>query len=383
MPKILINEKTTQLIFEVRSYAPSDENKHHMWCVVRIGIHNDHINFDKTDTFLMNYEIEELADWLYKILNGEKVKSLDEDFYKPDIHFTAILPWNVGLNEKDNNLQASDFDPLLLVISIEFRTKGSYLGEKWTTVLNEKEIREFYNQLKLEIDRLVDLAKKKDERYLCAIATYEPDFGKEYTFFVHDKADDAIWYVDGSYKQVYVVYFQELAIDELPVDYQKMKKIIPVNKESHIFKKILNGGVKLLLTIDDSSIYCYISFPSDKYIFNFEKLSIEEIDAYYVWYILGSLYMEGIYSGSEGYVLIFDDIYFDNLIIEKVKFELVIDEYSDVRLIFNRNNIDDIVNACQKVAEVLNKYKLDKNVIDKAKAIVKIKKVFEKENIIN
>lgn len=54
-----------------------------------------------------------------------------------------------------------------------------------------------------------------------------------------------------------------------------------------------------------------------------------------------------------------------------------------VRLIFNRNNIDDIVNACQKIAEVLNKYKLDKNVIDKAQAIVKIKKVFEKENIIN
>lgn len=92
MPKILINKKSTQLIFEVKNYTPSDENKHHMWCVVRIGIHNDHINFDNTDNFLMNYEIEELADWLYKILNGEKVKSLDEDFYKPDIHFTAILP---------------------------------------------------------------------------------------------------------------------------------------------------------------------------------------------------------------------------------------------------------------------------------------------------
>lgn len=383
MAKILINKKSTQLIFKVKSYTPSDENKHHVWCAVRIGIHNDHINFDKTDNFLMNYEIEELVDWLYKILNGEKVKSLDEDFYKPDIHFTAILPWNVELNEKDNNLAAAVADPLLLIISIEFRTKGSYLGEKWTTILNEQEIREFYNQLKLEIDCFADLAKKKDERYLCAMATYQPDLGKKYTFFVQNKADDAIWYVDGSYKQVYVDYFQELAIDELPVDYQKMKKIIPVNKESHIFKKIVNGDVNLSLIIDDLSIYCYISFPSYKYLFNFEKLSIEEIDVYYVWYILGSLYMEGIYNGLEGYVLIFDDIYFDNLIIEKVKFELVIDEYSGVRLIFNRNNIDDIVNACQKVAEVLNKYKLDKNVIDKAKAIVKIKKVFEKKNIIN
>lgn len=291
MPKILINKKSTQLIFEVKNYTPSDENKHHMWCVVRIGIHNDHINFDKTDNFLMNYEIEELADWLYKILNGEKVKSLDEDFYKPDIHFTAILPWNVGSNEKDNNLVSADFDPLLLIISIEFRTKGSYLGEKWTTILNEQEIREFYNQLQLEIDCLADLAKKKDERYLCAIATYQPDFGKKYSFFVQDKIDDAIWYVDGSYNQVYVDYFQELAIDELPVDYQKMKKIIPVNKKSHIFKKIVNGDVNLSLIIDDLSIYCYISFPSNKYIFNFEKLSIEEIDMYLKTF--GDLYIEG------------------------------------------------------------------------------------------
>lgn len=145
--------------------------------------------------------------------------------------------------------------------------------------------------MQLEIDCLADLAKKKDERYLCAIATYQPDFGKKYSFFVQDKIDDAIWYVDGSYNQVYVDYFQELAIDELPVDYQKMKKIIPVNKKSHIFKKIVNDDVNLSLIIDDLSIYCYISFPSNKYIFNFEKLSIEEIDMYLKTF--GDLYIEG------------------------------------------------------------------------------------------
>lgn len=280
MPRLLLNEDTTELIIELKTYNNSNDG-YDMWSEVRIAIHNDYINFDRTSEFLYNTEVEYLKKWLEDIITGKNVEDKVLDFIEPELCFKVYLPYDERPGDEGSKLIFAKngvyHHPLLLDIIIEFPSNGCYCGEQWTITLDEDEIKDFYIQLVNEMNdclksnkvldyvdhiemtakhleknlgvtipydvmsKLNDLVNTEEfnnkidlminqEKILCAKAKYSR-FSKVYTFLVDEKLDDVDWIVEDSLKEVKVIDFVELTIDELPVDYSQMKKIIPKPKQ--------------------------------------------------------------------------------------------------------------------------------------------------------
>ncbi len=417
MPKLLLNEEVTELAIELKTYYDEDTENGYRWCDIRIAIHNDYINFDQTNEFLMGYEVNYLAKWLKRILDEETIDEKEISFTEPELNFRVHLPYEEHPKEEGSTLLYVKGGvlkhPLLLDVIIEFSSNGVYCGEQWCITLDKEEIQEFYDQLICEMNKCLVIIPKNEEinpikinaahfkknfgkplseeqmikvhdlinsdsfkkridamtngtKLLCAKATYSKDFGKEYTFFVDEKLEDADWYIEDTFQHVYIKEFLELAIDELPVDYWHMKKIVPIDN-----KKIEYNDIVFELNSSEDGFYACLSFSINDFIYGI-SLSSKDATAWFVYWILAVLYMESIYDGSAGSTHLFDEIFFEGFKINGLTFKLLVNEYNIPIFLFSGISLSDSISICKKMAEALYKHKQDPEVFAKTKDVIKI-----------
>lgn len=187
------------------------------YATLSLGVHNVFLNYGVDIKYLKNYDVEQMLSFL----KFDHVDEEDDEWCFYGYNFKFIFHYSYK-NEKSSYID--------VIIDFQFGR------EKWCGVIDYYNIKKLYNGIYNEMvsctksNALSDVLKKDIGQYsnikvLCAKASYNDPNLKQYTFLVDEIKEDVSWYVCGTRAEVYVSEFLYLRIDELPVPYEKMKKL--------------------------------------------------------------------------------------------------------------------------------------------------------------
>lgn len=238
MTKLNLNENTTKLCLEIKSYPKNRDES--AWCDIRIAIDNYYLHFDKTDEYLEYGEVSEIATTLKKLLKGQIVKKEHLNFTEPEISmiFYGARTIKKGAINSRGWIYIGDepiHSDIALEIQIEFPSeKGVYCQETWSCALERKDIEEFYNQWLAEIGETPQSFAPEIDKKIKLCSCSFTSYGKTYYYQTDDdriEIGDTVKVPVGDDNQITTVFVENIEYYEerdLPLPLEKIKKIISV-----------------------------------------------------------------------------------------------------------------------------------------------------------
>ncbi len=385
MPKLFINN-FTNLIFEVKRYQKFDNDTDWDWCDIRFVIDNDYMHIEDSGGSFIDYELEKFASWLKDIIDGKKVNEYIS-FTEPDFEFEIDTPMYVKMHYL---LRGKN---------------GEYTGEVLTIPLYDDTLKEFYNQLVEEMNNCLfknninysysriffaanhfrkNLDSKKmqqlinnsneDIKFLCAKVKFYPKSKKEYTYLVDEMIIDTDWYTKEDGKKVYVEDFFELSFENLPVDYSKMKRIVP--KEG-VYEPVFSSDLAFAIVYSNDYLFADLHLDLEKYLKDF--YSFENDYKTQVYWILSVLLMELIYDYNRGDVYYRNDnaILIDGIKLFDVDITLYIDENNLIDFVIEGYSFETLRNICFQLSDIFEKYRFDTAILDKMISLKQTLNIFK------
>ena len=288
MPKLMINENTTEFCLEIKSYPKyADSSK---WCDIRIAINNYYLHFDKTEELLEKSDVDKIAQTLKSLLNGNLKKDVFLNFTEPEICMHFYTAYKIERGDKDvYGLQyigeVPECHDISMQIKIHFPTKnGGYYNEYWSVSLERRDIEDFYNQWLTEMgenSQTVDSNELDQTIKLCSCSF--SSYGKTYYYQTDDDTiaiGDAVKVPVGNKGKIAIAVVENIeyvAEKELPFSLKKIKKIIAVEyrMQRQIPKElnVLFNAVKEQIDKYDAYALLESGCPSDEFDIESSKIT--------------------------------------------------------------------------------------------------------------